>query len=78
MEAMHNAPQSDKEHLSKTEEAATRSRSSGSKASSAGPPAPVVKSDDDLFHLLGGFSGSPEDKKRKVEMLEAVASRFRT
>ena len=59
MQAMHNALQSGKDHLSKSEEV-TKSRVSSSRASSAGPP--VVKSDDDLFNLLGGLSASPDDQ----------------
>ena len=74
MQAMQNALDSGKAHLDKSEEA-HRTRSSASRASSAGPA--TVKSDDDLYNILGGPSAPPENKKRKLEMLEAVAAKFR-
>eukprot|EP00959_Pyramimonas_sp_CCMP1952_P474087 9502838-Pyramimonas_sp.AAC.2 len=75
MQAMHNALQSGKEHLAKSEETC-KSRGSVSRASSAG--APAIKSDEDLCRILGGPSASADDKNRGLEMLEAVSSRFRT
>eukprot|EP00959_Pyramimonas_sp_CCMP1952_P328639 6880477-Pyramimonas_sp.AAC.1 len=64
MEAMRSALQSGKEHLNKSVEA----------VKARGSSAPHIRSDDDLYNLLCGPSASAEEKKRRLEMVEAVAS----
>jgi hypothetical protein len=77
LEAMGSALQSGKEHLNKSVEA-VKARGSSARSASAPVARPHIRSDDDLYNLLCGPSASAEEKKRRLEMAEAVASRLRT
>ncbi|CAK0850212.1 unnamed protein product, partial [Prorocentrum cordatum] len=74
MEAMRSALQSGKEHLNKSVEA-VKARGSSARSASAPVAKPHIRSDDGLYNLLCGPSASAEEKKRRLEMVEAVASR---